>query len=76
MITVGVNQLQENLMAFLEKVEAGERVTITVQGHEVACLVPCEDRMAKARSALQRFRQNAVVGDILSPLEEEWEVMQ
>jgi prevent-host-death family protein len=70
------NPFPVNVMAFLEKVEAGEHITITVQGHEVACLVPCEDRMEKTRRALQRFRKNAVVGDIVSPLEETWEALQ
>jgi prevent-host-death family protein len=76
MLTIGINQFQENVMSFLKKVEAGESITITSQGHRIACVVPCEDRMEKARETLRQLRKNAVIGDIVSPLEEEWEAMK
>ena len=63
-------------MSFLKKFEAGESITMTSQGHKIARLVPCEDRMEKARKALRQLRKNAVIGDIVSPLEEEWEAMK
>ena len=77
MITIGVDQFQEDVMSFLEKVEAGESITITLQGHRIARLVPYEDRMEKAREALRLLRKKAVIeDDIVSPLEEEWEAMK
>jgi prevent-host-death family protein len=76
MITIGVNALQKNLIDFLERVEAGESITITRQGYQVAKLVPCDQKRERARAALQEFRKTAVVGDIVSSLDEEWEALE
>lgn len=76
METVGVSKLRENLMVFLKKVQNGETVTITSRGHEVARLVPPESETEEARKALQKLGETAVIGDILSPIGEEWEAMK
>jgi prevent-host-death family protein len=76
MLTVGVNQLRRNLGQFLQRVQAGERVIITVRGHRVAQLTPLNKPRQQAREALQQLRENAVIGDVVSPLDEEWEALQ
>ena len=76
METVGVSKLRENLMMFLKKVQSGETVTITSRGHEVARLVPPESEIEEARKALQKLGETAVIGNILSPIGEEWEAMK
>jgi prevent-host-death family protein len=38
--TVGVRELRQNLSRYLERVKAGETLTVTERGHEVARLVP------------------------------------
>lgn len=76
METVGVSELRENLMKYLKKVQAGEPVTITSRGHQVARLVPLEERMKESGRILRQLRKTAVLGDIVSPIEEEWEVMK
>lgn len=70
-----MSELRANLTGFLKKVAAGEVITITSRGVEVAKLVPPEHTLETAREALQRLRQTAVVGDVLSPIEDEWEAM-
>ncbi len=69
---VRVSTFRENLMHFLKRVESGQSILITSRGRNVAKLVPLEDRMKKAREALQSLRKNAIVGDVISPVEEEW----
>ena len=76
METVGVSKFRENLMMFLKKVQNGETVTITSRGHEVARLVPPESEIEEARKTLQKLGKTAVIGDILSPIGEEWEAMK
>lgn len=73
---VRVSQLREHLVSFLKRVERGEDIIITSRGHRVARLVPLEDKMKKARKTLQQLRENAVVGDVTSPLGERWEVIK
>lgn len=42
METVGVRELRNNVAAVLRRAEAGERITVTVDGRPVARLVPLE----------------------------------
>jgi prevent-host-death family protein len=44
MSTIGVRQLRNDTAAILRRVEAGERLTITVSGRPIAELVPLDDR--------------------------------
>ncbi len=73
---VGISTLRENLSVFLKKVQKGQVITITSRGHEMARLVPVEDKRQKAREILRELGKNSTIGDILSPVYEEWEAMK
>ena len=73
---VGVSTLRENLSIFLKKVQKGEIITITSRGRDMAKLVPVEDKIVKSRKMLRELGKNAVIGDIISPIDEEWEAMK
>ena len=73
---IGVSALRENLSIFLKKVQKGQVVTITSRGHEMARLVPVEDKRGKSREFLRKLGKKATIGDILSPIDEEWEAMK
>ncbi len=70
---VAVSDFRANLVKFLKKVERGEVLTLTSRGHEIANIVPPENKMEKAREALKKIRRTAEVGDVLSPISETWE---
>lgn len=74
--TVGVELLKENLTDLLKRVENGERISIVSQGHEVALLIPGKRRIERARKKLEELRKTAFVGDVLTPVSEDWEQMQ
>ncbi len=76
MKTVAVSKLRQNLVMYLKKVENGESIAITSRGRKVARLAPLENKMQNARKALARLRKNAFVGDVVSPIGEEWDVMR
>jgi len=73
---VGISNLRENLSIFLKKVQKGQVITITSRGHEMARIVPAEDKREKSRGILRELGKNAFIGDILSPIHEEWEAMK
>ena len=73
---IGISALRENLSIFLKKVQEGQVITITSRGHEMARLVPVEDKMEKSRESLRKLGKNATIGDILSPIDEEWKAMK
>lgn len=71
MIVVGISEFRAQMNAILQKVQNGEVVTLTSHGVEIAKLVPPDFAQTVARKELERLRQTAVVGDVLSPVEEE-----
>lgn len=73
---VAVSRLRENLTVFLKKVQNGQSITITSRGHDLAKLVPLEDGMKKSRKKLKQLGKTAVIGDVLSPVDEQWEAMK
>ncbi|MBW2603431.1 MAG: type II toxin-antitoxin system prevent-host-death family antitoxin [Deltaproteobacteria bacterium] len=73
---VGVSTLRENLSIFLKKVQKGDIITITSRGRDMARLVPVEDNTVKSREILRELGKNALIGDIISPIDEEWEAMK
>jgi prevent-host-death family protein len=73
---ISINELQSDMAEIFRKVEAGEVIMIISQGREVAKLVPPDNEMEKARRMLEELRKTAVVGDVLSPVAEEWEAMK
>lgn len=73
---IAVSEFRANLVGFLKRVERGEIITLTSRGHEVAKIVPPDNKMEHAREALKKLQKTAVIVDVLSPIEEEWEVMK
>ena len=72
MESIGVSKLRENMVLFLNKVQQGECITITSRGTEIAMLIPIKKKKEVSRNALKQLRKTAVVGDVVSPIEEEW----
>jgi prevent-host-death family protein len=73
---VTVSTLREKLSAFISKAQKGQVITITSHGHELARLVPAESRSDKSKKKLAKLSKTAVIGDIVSPVDEDWEVME
>lgn len=74
MITVGISEFRAQLNTFLQKVQQGEIIALTLRGEEVARIVPPNYARTAARKELVELRKTAVVGDVLSPVAEsdEW----
>lgn len=76
MIQVNVTEFRNHLPVYLNKVKAGEEVALTTRGTVVARLVPQVDESLKAREWLASICSKSWVGDVTSPLEEEWEALR
>jgi prevent-host-death family protein len=72
MDTIPVSDLRANLMKVLKKIEHGSVVDITSRGKVVAKLVPPDYTREIAREKLKELRKNAVLGDIISPINIPW----
>ncbi len=73
---VAVSEFRANLVGFLKRVENGEVIALTSRGHEVAKIVPPDDKIKKAKKALRELQDSAIIGDIVSPIDEEWKVLK
>jgi prevent-host-death family protein len=73
---IAVSEFRANLVSVLRKVERGEVITLTSRGHEIAQIIPPDNKMTEAREALDQLRKTAIINDVLSPIEEEWKVMK
>jgi prevent-host-death family protein len=78
MFTIGISEFRANLNQILQKVQRGEIVSITIRGAEVARLVPPDFARLAAREELEKLRESAFVGDVLSPVadEQDWEAVR
>ncbi|MCK9463866.1 MAG: type II toxin-antitoxin system prevent-host-death family antitoxin [Proteobacteria bacterium] len=72
MIETTVSDLRKNLQRYLARVAHGEEVRITKRGQVIARVVGCADAATEAREELKALREVAVIGDITSPVAEEW----
>ena len=69
---VNVTELRQNLPQYLAKVAEGESFQITVNGRVVARLEADVEESQRAKARIASYRAHSVVGDVLSPVELDW----
>lgn len=74
MVSIGISEFRANMSAILQRVQQGEVVRLLMRDKEIAKLVPPDYARDAARQKLEELRQTAIVGDVLSPVDESWEV--
>lgn len=70
MVSINVTEFRKHLPSYLNQVKEGKEVYLTSHGKVIAKVVPEIDHAAAAREKLAELRQTAVIGDILSPVED------
>jgi prevent-host-death family protein len=76
MRTIAVSDLRANLMNILKDIEHGTSIDITSRGKVIAKLVPPENSQITAQKKLAELAKTAVINDIISPIDEQWEAMK
>lgn len=74
-IAVTVSELRNDIAGWLERVRLGDELAVTVRGAVVARVLPVVDVRAEARKRLEALRLLARVGDVESPIDEAWDVL-
>ncbi len=72
MKTVKISDLRRNLLSFLKKAHAGEFITITSRGKKIAMIVPAKNESEKSGEILRNLAETAVIEDIVTPIDENW----
>ncbi|MFH1159296.1 MAG: type II toxin-antitoxin system prevent-host-death family antitoxin [Pseudomonadota bacterium] len=73
MIEVSVTTFRNHIPDYLGRVRKGENIALTSRGKVIARLLPPGDERLKARQQLAELRTTCRIGDVVSPLDEEWE---
>lgn len=74
MKSIAVSNLRANLMKILKEIEQGSSLDITSRGRVVAKLVPPDYTRSLIKKKLYELGKRAKIHDIISPIDEEWEV--
>ena len=76
MFTIAVSDFRARLNHFLKKVGEGQEIILTSRGQEVAHLTPPLKAKKKFKAQLLKLRSRCHVGDIVSPIETEWDALK
>ncbi len=73
---VSVSELRARLPEFIRLANRKGPIRITSRGMEVGRLVPAQDSQLEARTKLEGLRKKAEIGDMLSPVLGDWDVLE
>lgn len=73
MTSIAVSEFRANLMKVLKQIENGSTINITSRGKVIARLVPPNDTIKIARKKLNEISRTAILHDVISPIDVEWE---
>lgn len=73
---VKVTDLRKNLPAYLAVVQGGEEIRVMSRGKVIARIVPEKSDVNAARDRLLALRATVQVGDVLSPIDVEWDAQR
>ena len=76
MTTIAVSDFRTHLNKFLRKVARGEEIVLTSRGYTVAHLLPPSKKSDEAKQKLKALRSKCHLGDIVSPIETEWDALK
>ncbi|PCI63120.1 MAG: prevent-host-death family protein [Gammaproteobacteria bacterium] len=74
MQTVNISDFRSNLLKYLNKAKAGEQISIKSNGKLLATISPPIQIKEQAKDELALLASTSTIGDVVSPLENEWEL--
>jgi prevent-host-death family protein len=76
MKSINITDFRANLLKYLKIAQHGEVLNITSNGQTLATITPPTEQKDDAKRKLKAIAKNAHIGDIISPINEEWDSMQ
>ena len=73
MEAINISELRQNLQHFVTRARAGERIGGKVHGKVVAELTRARDAQDETSRKLAELRKTAVIGDVITPIEYDWD---
>ena len=75
METVKISELRANLLNYLNKANQGNEIVVTSHGEILATIVAPIGKNQQAKAKLKLLAKDAVIGDIVSPIEDQWDAL-
>ena len=76
MMTVNISEFRANLLKYLEKAKSGETLAITSHGEVLATVSPPVNKAAAAKKRLRRLAKTATLGDVVAPVDADWDALR
>ena len=70
MLIINVTEFRKHLPTYLKCIQEGDEIRLTNRGKVIARIVPEKDEAEAARERLEAISGTAIVGDIISPIED------
>ena len=70
---VNVTEFRNHMQKYLTHVRRGSEILITSHGQVIARIAPPGDVKGNALKKLRELRKHCKVGDVVSPIDEEWD---
>ncbi len=74
MISIGISTFRQNMFQYMKSIERGNSIQLVSHGRDVAIVIPPSNRFELARKKLKELRKTAKIGDVVSPVEDIWDV--
>ena len=75
METVNISELRANLLNYLQNAKDGHKIIVTSHGETLATIVPPINKNRRAKAKLKLLARSAVNNDVVSPGNDEWDVL-
>lgn len=72
MQTINISDFRANLLKYLEMANAGEQISVTSNGKLLATLSPPVQQKEQAQQKLTALADSAVIHDVISPIDVDW----
>lgn len=69
---INVTELRQHLPSYLASVQKGAEIWVTSHGKVIAHIAPPTEPKKEARKKLDALRKHSIIGDVISPIDEEW----
>jgi prevent-host-death family protein len=71
---VNVTEFRNHLPKYLSSAHKGSEIWVTSHGQVVARIMPPLDMREEALNQLKELRTHCKIGDVISPIHEDWDV--
>lgn len=75
-MTITISDFRTNLLKYLSLAREGRELVITSKGKELATIIAPKTKQQKAREKLKEMSKNIILGDVVSPIDVEWDAMK